>query len=391
MNKLVICSVGTSIATSLKKFIPDANVGEYRTLLKLSNELSLEQKGWDSAADVLLKLKRFIGKTIQQLNLKENQVRTDISAEINTLNALNLVESDRVVLLSTDTAMGCLCSQILKECIVKAFSLKEDNIVIRQIEMLQVDDSSKLRERGLFQLMKTVISIIEENDFHYDIIINPTGGYKGVVPFLTIIAMLYRKRCVYKFEFSNTLIDLPPLPFSFSFDLCKRAVPAIRFLDENCGATEQKFFSLIPNYVESERSFFLPFIESLDETHVTISPLAAIVMPLMKNVVVKILPRTLERFKDLTRQPNKRLTELVVNSGSALYRQMHLDSWERTDLVVLKKNNTPERVAGFVKEGLFHIVAVFTNHDEYERELTGKRMENYLNENFIGLPKDLLS
>lgn len=390
MNKLVICSVGTSIATSLKKFIPNTRVEEYRTLLRQSNELPLEQKGWDSDADILSELKRFIRNEIQHLNLKENHIRTEVSAEINTLNALNLVEFDRVVLLSTDTAMGHLCSQILKECIVNTFSLKDENVIVCQIEKLQVDDSRKLREKGLFQLVKTVISIIEESDYHYDIIINPTGGYKGVVPFLTIIAMLYRKRCVYKFEFSNTLIDLPPLPFSFSFDLCKRAVPAIRFLDANCGATEQKFFSLIPNYVESERSLFLPFIESLDETHVTISPLAAIVMPLMENVVVKILPRTWDRFKELIRQPNKRLTELVINSGSALYRQMHLDSWERTDLVVLKKNNTSERVAGFVTEGLFHIVAVFTNHDEYERELTGKRMKNYLNENFIDLPKDLL-
>ena len=52
-------------------------------------------------------------------------------------------------------------------------------------------------------------------NYQYDLILNPTGGYKGVIPFVTVLGMLYGKRSVYIFEHAEQLINLPPLPFSF--------------------------------------------------------------------------------------------------------------------------------------------------------------------------------
>ncbi len=43
-------------------------------------------------------------------------------------------------------------------------------------------------------------------------ILNPTGGFKALVPYTVLVGMLKRASCRYIFEQSEALLDLPPLP-----------------------------------------------------------------------------------------------------------------------------------------------------------------------------------
>jgi len=49
-----------------------------------------------------------------------------------------------------------------------------------------------------------------------NVVLNPTGGFKALVPYLVLIGMLKKVPCRYIFEQSTTLLELPPLPVEFS-------------------------------------------------------------------------------------------------------------------------------------------------------------------------------
>jgi hypothetical protein len=77
--------------------------------------------------------------------------------------------------------------------------------------------------------------------YSYEIIINPTGGYKGIVPFLTVLGMIYGKYSVYLFEFSQELIKLPPLPLTFNLDLYERVKYALKYIDQEIAITQDEY------------------------------------------------------------------------------------------------------------------------------------------------------
>ena len=104
----------------------------------------------------------------------------------------------------------------------------------------------------------------------HEIIMNPTGGFKGVLPFLTTLGMLYGKKTVYIFEFSESLIILPPLPFSFDLNFFDRVRPALEYLNKEIAVDEELYLSKVVNYTPSERDLFMSFTEPFDKRTITI-------------------------------------------------------------------------------------------------------------------------
>ena len=49
-----------------------------------------------------------------------------------------------------------------------------------------------------------------------NVVLNPTGGFKTLVPYTVLIGMWKNVPCRYIFEQSTTLLELPPLPVEFS-------------------------------------------------------------------------------------------------------------------------------------------------------------------------------
>ena len=198
MNKLVICSVGTSISNGCSS----------------QKMLFANNRDWDAESGFLQKE---IRDSLQLNNFHSGsmEVAAQASAELNSLYRLGIQTGDKIVLLSSDNLQGRVCSEMISTCLQERFSILEKDIVIKRIEGLQVHNEKILREVGLKNLVKTMLSYLADENYRYsfDIIINPTGGFKGIVPFLTIMGMLYGRKSVYVFEYSKQLITLPPLPF----------------------------------------------------------------------------------------------------------------------------------------------------------------------------------
>lgn len=201
-------------------------------------------------------------------------------------------------------------------------------------------------------------------------ILKPTGGYKGVLPFLTVLGMLYGKPSVYIFEHAEQLISLPPLPVTFDIDIYTRVVPALKRIDEQTAISEQEYYSYIINYTEAEKPLFSSFIEPIDNNMVTISPLAEVLLSIENcNETPMVNQAIIDDLRQDKTQPALALKRLIKNSVNPLWRKQHSEKWHQTDLIVIKQNATAERLAGFIKDNTFYVAYAFRTHESYELEL----------------------
>ena len=75
--------------------------------------------------------------------------------------------------------------------------------------------------RSLFERIDTLRKETTEDRIE----LNATGGFKGMVPYLTLYGMFYDLPVSYIFEQSETLIQLPRIPLAFDW---RRLAPAAR-------------------------------------------------------------------------------------------------------------------------------------------------------------------
>jgi putative CRISPR-associated protein (TIGR02619 family) len=145
---------------------------------------------------------------------KNKQIK-EKSAEMVSIEKLNLdKENDEIYLIATDTSDSVFCACMIKDWF-KSHGYK--NIYFEMdyekgvIEKLQVYDKNNY-EIGLENLLEYIIDNLDEKK---ELIFNITGGYKGVIPYLTIISQIIDAKIVYLFEESEDLLDVPNLPINF--------------------------------------------------------------------------------------------------------------------------------------------------------------------------------
>lgn len=367
VNKLILCTTGTSVANSCP------------SLRKAQGHRTRWEEDLPVFADE-------IEKKIHSLenDYKDRDKRRALSAELNTLDRIDLGSNDRIILIATDSAPGRICSEALKKIIEEIY---DSTVEIKRIIGLQVYDEKDLREKGLKNLVKTILDEYLANDeirYSYDIIINPTGGYKGIVPFLTVMGMMYGKSSLYLFEFSDELIHLPPLPLTFDLAIYERVKDALGFVENEIAVTVEAFLSKVADFDPLERDLFLSFTEPYDDDLITLSPLAFILLKIEESgercMVSETVQKKLESLKDEKRVIMERL---ITSAANPLWRHQTAHRWPSSKFLILKQGNTSERLAGFMRNGVFHVALAFPNHGEYEKELGKYTIEDFDNKQFI--------
>lgn len=356
MNKLVICSVGTSISNGCPS----------------QKSLFADNREWCAESNFL---QREIQESLRKRNFFSGSpdVAAQASAELNSLYKLGIQSGDKIVLLSSDNFQGRVCAEMISFCLQKRFSIFENDIDIKRIEGLQVHDEKLLRESGLKNLVKAMLSYLSNESYRYsyDIIINPTGGFKGIVPFLTILGMLYGRKSVYVFEYAKQLITLPPLPFSFDLNIYNRVRDALHYLENEVAVPEQAFFCRIKDYAPEEHDLFTAFIEPFDDSgKITISPLAYCLLQIdSPEQSCYVSDNVIDTLRNVDATTREKLIRLVDNIACPIWRNSHLHRWEGNDLLIIKPGNTAERFAGFMKNNMFYVALAFPSHAEYEKDL----------------------
>ena len=144
----------------------------------------------------------------------ETVCNEDASAEISTLVKIKQQSGklEKIVFLCTDTLLSVLSAEIMRLSPV----LEGVEIGIVHVKQLNVKDYNKFKELGLGNLVSAVIDTVD-NTQPDGVVMNISGGYKALVPFLTLLAQIKKIPVFYLYEESRQLLHFPQLPVNFDW------------------------------------------------------------------------------------------------------------------------------------------------------------------------------
>jgi len=227
--KAVITTVGTSIFMNYMKEEVRDLLGDDYTPIDVEFE-AIENESvakYDNFEPYIKEIKKTI-KTYWLFGIKkddnewvldENAFNDNASAEIKSLLKIKeeVDEAIKVYLISTDTISSKLASEIIKGTLNNYNGiLFDENIHV--IKGLRVDNFEDFEQRGFPGLIEAIKDIMESNKKN-EIIFNISGGYKAIVPLLTIIGQLYNIPLYYIYEDTNELIEIPQMPVDYDFSM----------------------------------------------------------------------------------------------------------------------------------------------------------------------------
>ncbi|MFQ5677214.1 MAG: hypothetical protein ACE5G1_15080 [bacterium] len=130
-----------------------------------------------------------------------SRTESEYSAEIASLRQIGLdKQDDKVILLFSDTPDGAFCAWVNAKFIQseKPAVLNLEKNVIR-IPGLNTENAEDFVNIGLRRLITTIEKLVDDYK-GYQIYLNFTGGYKGIIPALTDVAIRKVLPLYYLFE-----------------------------------------------------------------------------------------------------------------------------------------------------------------------------------------------
>jgi putative CRISPR-associated protein (TIGR02619 family) len=192
MRQRLICTVGTSLLSNLRRMTEHDNIKE-----------ALDKKNWQLISQHLFQL----GNT--------NKI---CGAEINSITSICrkgfLSAYTELTFLVSDTPEGESTGQILKLYYENSKNpIRFDKVEVEQLEGLNGKNFRDFRLKGL----KNLVKAISQKARHYTpetLAINSTGGYKAQISFAGIIGQALDIPVYYMFEEFDEVIALPAQPVS---------------------------------------------------------------------------------------------------------------------------------------------------------------------------------
>lgn len=203
-------------------------------------------EGRVAAAKIDSKIKRLVNDPTAQ---------SELCAELKTL--YKYAESsrqwltpgqDKIVLLYSDNLKGQVCAGRLEKALGLYYQgVEVEPLKITSLKVGSVEEFSL----GLLTLCQVLTNLLETYKDR-EVILNATGGYKVLAPYLTLAGSLYQRKVIYIFEEAKELLVLPPLPVNLDKALLKEASPILNRL-----ATGQRVDHANLPAVLAERGDFL--------------------------------------------------------------------------------------------------------------------------------------
>ncbi|MFM7423670.1 MAG: CRISPR-associated protein [Elainella sp.] len=251
----------------VKTVITAAGISAARTLKRNEDQLLewIEEQGKNSKPeDKLSQAAVSLFNEFKNISPEGDNLTKFLSAEIHSLVRIGISSSDRILLLASSTETGYCCALAVEKYLQHywpGISTK-----VEQIRGLQVKDATLFRTQGVVEFVRRINKAV--NDYGSEnIILNPTAGFKALVPYTVLMGMLKSIKCEYIFEQSTALLELPPLPVEFR----RSQFEAYRDLFEKI---ERETYISVTEWERQvsylERGQFDPLIETLGE-QVTLS------------------------------------------------------------------------------------------------------------------------
>lgn len=342
---IYLCSTGTSASRLWPKDLYGAWSAQ-----------SIKQTwGAEKAATILL-------GAMQSFSMDNDEHLHKLSAEIHSLARMPLTPEDTVVLFASETLDGLVCAR----AVARYLQDRGFDAVVETVEGLQVLDAEKFAKKAVVNYLKVVLRYIDSHGA-MNCVLNPTGGFKALVPYAVLLGMIRRVECRYIFEFSTQLISFPPLPVDFSHAGLESIKAVLELINRESAISKAVFDERLS--WEQRREFAVLFEKEGDQ--VTLSPAGFLLLeeflkpqpltPYVSREAVKGLLR-LERIEGVN--PVDYLHRVARNRESFLAAR-HGNAGE--GLFWLKPGNTTDRYLVSVEDDWKLLVWEMCDHAEYDR------------------------
>lgn len=292
----------------------------------------------------------------------DQALRAKLSAEIHSLARMQVGASDDVVLLSSETPDGQACALAVGRYLENARPGLRCRVQV--IDGLQVTDSARFRIAGVLNFTKAVLSEIDANGAS-QCVLNPTGGFKSLVPYTVLIGMIKGIPAKYIFEQSSALIALPAMPVEFGRDRLEPIRPLLERIERETAIPRAELDSAVPFH---DRASLEPLFEDLGAGQITLSPVGFLIRGELERPSALVPYLSRRAFDDLLRvrgiegtKPEEFIRR-VVAGPEQLDRSRH-DNWSNGLFWLKPGQHTRDRYLASI-EGWRLLVWRITDHYE---------------------------
>lgn len=201
----------------------------------------------------------------------ETALKRDLSAELHALARMQISANDTVILYSSETPDGQACAAAVK--LYLDYQLPGIICRLEIIEGLQVHDAQAFRTEGVLNFTKAVLAEIDAQGAA-QCVLNPTGGFKSLVPYTVLIGMLKGVPARYIFEQSSALIDLPMMPVEFARSRLEPLRPLLDRIEQESAIPRRDYEAAVPY---AERILLENLFEELGDGLITLSPVGFLI------------------------------------------------------------------------------------------------------------------
>lgn len=348
-----LCTCGTSAAKNLPR--------EPR----FSAIWVAEQGGIEAAAKAIF-------ETFQHARMDdETALKRDLSAEIHSLARMGINAKDTVVLFSSETPDGQACAKAIQYYLEQSCP----GIVCRVnvVTGLQVMDAQTFRTDGVLNFTKAVLREIDAHGAS-QCVLNPTGGFKSLVPYTVLIGMLKGVQAKYIFEQSSALIPLPMMPVEFARSRLEPLRPLLERIQNETAIPRAELEAALPY---EERQILEPLFEDLGGGQLSLSPVGFLIWDELERPTALVPFLSRRAFDDLLKiraidecKPDEYLAR-VCRSRELLESGRH-ELWKQGLFWLKRGEHTRDRYLVSV-EGWRLLVWRIVDHPEYEGLLDQNR------------------
>jgi putative CRISPR-associated protein (TIGR02619 family) len=369
--KKIITTVGTSLFENYHKKYRDTAFEDLYDFFK-NNEISAKELDKQE-----LRKKSLIDK----FNSNYFKNNFDASAEIKSLIKLQeeLKEDFDIYLLHSDTALGRLAAEIIKDNIslYEEYGLKISRVDIHLIEELKIQNRQKFIQ-GMQELINNIYKISQ--NYWGNVVINITGGYKATIPYLTILAQVNQCPIYYIFENTDALIQIPNIPIDINWKLFEDYWKSFSLIEKSNGIKE----SDLPEKFLKDCRAFLESVDIDNEHYCVLNPLGEILWNKYKekyfvfyttdDIYEKINHKEIQRiFKSKFSNPQIRGSKTQIKNNHYVYDD----------------GNNPYRIFYFEEKDVIYVYEVFANHDDYSKYLNDTLIDQKFKQEFMNNSKCL--
>lgn len=295
----------------------------------------------------------------------------DASAEITSIRKIidDLKEDIEVHLITTDTVSSVIAARIIAGFLLKIIpgikvhyqqeiyegGEKAGSIIAD----LQVTDRDKFARDGLRRLADKINQLVA-NHGRENLVINITGGYKAVIPYLTIMAQIYELPIYYVFEDTDSLLKIPHIPIDIDWDIFNKYTDEFNILDKDNIVNSRQFDYQFKTDCAS--------CLDIDGNEIALSPMGRILYKRFQSQrFVFYAPD--EAWKQIGEQKDiYRILEDKFRFRDTRDKKTEIKGEHR----VYDDGDNPNRIFYFEEDGRIHIYATFQNHDRYKETINTK-------------------